>query len=315
MGPRTAEGGGPRLHIILVLFTPSGRFNFCLFVPEGLCKCESTSWRILRLQAASEKPFIRRCQLSTLWGKQDSCPASAQEKNTSVWGTCTIALGSGCVSSSVMATKLNPLNSWWALALGGTPGESKTDTETAVNPQRSVKWLYWECSSAQQSMRRRRRRWGRVTVCTSGCFSCELWIKIESVVRSSCSRFERRVDLSAVQFLRKTSDGARHSHDKNTRRSVIFNFISTLVSLTFQSMVLKNWCLLISSTPSGPAPAKQNHTTWCSTRHTSRGQSDAKVWEIAASLFIPHSLHKHTLWFLKSPDFLCISQGLFSAAD
>lgn len=47
--------------------------------------------------------------------------------------TCTIALGSGCVSSSVMATKLNPLNSWWALALGGTPGESGSHRETAVN--------------------------------------------------------------------------------------------------------------------------------------------------------------------------------------
>ncbi len=29
--------------------------------------------------------------------------------------------------------------------------------------------------------------------------------------------------------------------------------------LTFQSMVLKNWCLLISSTPSGPAPTKTHN--------------------------------------------------------
>lgn len=29
--------------------------------------------------------------------------------------------------------------------------------------------------------------------------------------------------------------------------------------LTFQSMVLKNWCLLISSTPSGPAPTNKHH--------------------------------------------------------
>jgi len=34
-----------------------------------------------------------------------------------------------------MATKLNPLKSWWALALGGTPGESEEHTETAVTPQ------------------------------------------------------------------------------------------------------------------------------------------------------------------------------------
>lgn len=52
--------------------------------------------------------------------------------------TWTIVLGSGCVSSSVMATKLNPLNSWWALALGGTPGESDTQTQTAVEAQRST---------------------------------------------------------------------------------------------------------------------------------------------------------------------------------
>lgn len=43
--------------------------------------------------------------------------------------TWTIVLGNGCVSSSVIATKLNPLKSWWALALGGTPGESEARTQ------------------------------------------------------------------------------------------------------------------------------------------------------------------------------------------
>lgn len=33
-------------------------------------------------------------------------------------------------STVVVATKLNPLKSWWAFALGGTPGESGgTDTQ------------------------------------------------------------------------------------------------------------------------------------------------------------------------------------------
>ena len=42
-----------------------------------------------------------------------------------------------------------------------------------------------------------------MAVGTSGCFSCELWIEIECVIGSSCSRLERRVDLSAVKFLRR----------------------------------------------------------------------------------------------------------------
>ena len=50
-----------------------------------------------------------------------------------------------------------------------------------------------------------------------------------------------------------------------------FQFIVTELyrwALTFQSMVLKNWCLFISSTPSGPAPAriinKPSDTLWSS---------------------------------------------------
>ena len=36
---------------------------------------------------------------------------------------------------------------------------------------------------------------------TFGCFSSELWVEIEGVVRSSRSRFEGRVELSTEQFL------------------------------------------------------------------------------------------------------------------
>lgn len=42
---------------------------------------------------------------------------------------------------------------------------------------------------------------GGARVGTSGCFRCELWIEIESVVRSSRSRFEGRVELSTEEFL------------------------------------------------------------------------------------------------------------------
>lgn len=50
------------------------------------------------------------------------------------------------------------------------------------------------------------RRGGGVTVGTSGCFSCELGIEIESVIRSSCGWFEGRVDLSAEEFLQGGGD-------------------------------------------------------------------------------------------------------------
>lgn len=51
-----------------------------------------------------------------------------------------------------------------------------------------------------------------MTACTSGCLSCELWIEIESVVRSPRCWLERRVDFSAVQLLQReeirgTSEG------------------------------------------------------------------------------------------------------------
>lgn len=37
---------------------------------------------------------------------------------------CIISIPSNWSSNKNGATKLNPLNNWWALALGGTPGES-----------------------------------------------------------------------------------------------------------------------------------------------------------------------------------------------
>lgn len=49
---------------------------------------------------------------------------------------------------------------------------------------------------------------------TSGGFSCELRIKIESVVRSPRGRFERREDLSAVEFLEEEERNVRLNHRK-----------------------------------------------------------------------------------------------------
>lgn len=53
---------------------------------------------------------------------------------------------------------------------------------------------------------------GGVTVGTSGCFGCELRIEIERVVRSSCSRFEGRVELSAEEFLQGTGNVRKPRH-------------------------------------------------------------------------------------------------------
>lgn len=51
----------------------------------------------------------------------------------------------------------------------------------------------------QQGGRCRRSRGGGAT---SGRLSCELWIKIESVVGSSHGWLEGRIDLSAEEFLK-----------------------------------------------------------------------------------------------------------------
>lgn len=147
------------------------------------------------------------------------------------------------------------------MALGGTPGESETHAETAADAQQhpiqSLRLCRWRGNSAAG---------------TSGCFGGELWIEIEGIVRSSCSWFERRVNLPTEEFLLEQQKDKCDSWIKRCKNDA---FMETLA---FQSMVLKNWCLLISSTPSGPAPTRGN-TLSCQhcTRHSGKRYEQAQM--------------------------------------
>lgn len=116
------------------------------------------------------------------------------------------------------ATKLKPLKSWWAFALGGIPGESKY-TQIINNMH------------ARLPFRHRLKMWRLLTVlCCSfhGCrssylsklcgknarvrgllftfrrFSSELGVKAERVIWLACCRFKWGLQLSPVQFLQRT---------------------------------------------------------------------------------------------------------------
>lgn len=155
-----------------------------------------------------------------------------------------MVLGAGWASSSVMATKLKPLKSWCALALGGTPGESDTRRNS-----------YW-CSTTFQSV--------TSVIMMEEEFSCRyLWVFSWWTLDQS-----RRYHL-AVLLLAWTEGESPSGRDSigPTERSMwpvdktIVNQNDAFVlkeTLAFQSIVLKNWCLLISSTPSGPAPTRGN---------------------------------------------------------
>lgn len=118
------------------------------------------------------------------------------------------------------ATKLKPLKSWWAFALGGIPGESKytkkinkidigklTPTKDfelflAGSAQLQFPWLQeWplllSSKAFDQNMRVRRRRF------TFRRFSGELWVEAERVVRFTCCGLEWGLEFSPVQFLQK----------------------------------------------------------------------------------------------------------------
>lgn len=119
-----------------------------------------------------------------------------------------------------MATKLNPRNSWWALALGGTPGESEEEEE-----QHRSKVLKLTLSAPAAPCSERSL--------TSGRLGRELRIKVESVIRSARRWLEGRVDFPAEQFLPRkqsvTVEVEVETEGGERRRT-----------LTFQSMVLKN---------------------------------------------------------------------------
>ncbi len=76
-------------------------------------------------------------------------------------------MGGWLSSSTPEATKLNPLKSWWALALGGIPGESGTNEKVNWVPADCCDYniLYYICITHTS--------WG---------FGSELWVKVESVV-------------------------------------------------------------------------------------------------------------------------------------
>lgn len=122
-------------------------------------------------------------------------------------------------SMGVGATKLKPLKSWWALALGGIPGESehtnsslhqqimctqvKDFTITVVDrAQMQFPWLQRQLQlirSAQVCV------YVCVCVCkcTFRCFSSELGVEAERVIWFTCCRLEWGLQLSPVQLLRK----------------------------------------------------------------------------------------------------------------
>lgn len=115
-------------------------------------------------------------------------------------------------------------------------------------------WRVWDtqktADDAQQHLIISMWRWRRRKLSTSGGFRGELWIKIECIVRSSCSWFEGRVNLPTEEFLLERQKEKCDMWIEWYMNDAIF----LKETLAFQSIVLKNWCLLISSTPSGPAP-------------------------------------------------------------
>lgn len=85
-------------------------------------------------------------------------------------------------------------------------------------------------------------------------FGCKFRIKIESIFRSTRCRLKWWINFSSVQFLRpkfNMLEIQRTSILEYWKTALLFHCV-----LTFQSIVEKNGCRLISSTPSGPAPIR-----------------------------------------------------------
>lgn len=126
------------------------------------------------------------------------------------------------------ATKLKPLKSWWAFALGGIPGESEYTQIVHYNrciniyiylhktgvlePTKSVfltvlRYCYHGGRSHCKNWATNCVAGACVCVCgflfTFRCFSGELWVKAERVIRFACCRFKRGLELSPVEFLRR----------------------------------------------------------------------------------------------------------------
>lgn len=97
------------------------------------------------------------------------------------------------MSSSVMATKLNPRNSWWALALGGTPGESEERHREEVSKSSGSAFAA-PCDEGSL---------------TSWRLGRKLRIKVEGVIGPARRWLERGVDLPAEQFLQQETGSVR----------------------------------------------------------------------------------------------------------
>lgn len=122
------------------------------------------------------------------------------------------------------ATKLKPLKSWWALALGGIPGESEytkkinkidigilrggkkkatknLESCLVVGARLQFPWLQeWlqllSPKAFDQNIRVRRCGF------TFRCFSGELWVEAECVIWFTCCGLKWGLEFSPVQFLR-----------------------------------------------------------------------------------------------------------------
>jgi len=99
-------------------------------------------------------------------------------------------------SSDAGATKLKPLKSWWAFALGGMPGESAHRKHTQNTTQVIIEPL---ADTRVSTVIAREHILHR----TFGSFGCEFWVEAESVIWFPCSRFEWRLKFFSVQFLNR----------------------------------------------------------------------------------------------------------------
>lgn len=88
-------------------------------------------------------------------------------------------------------------------------------------------------------------------------FCCEFRIKIKRIFRSASCRLKRGMNFSSVQFLKRkvVQSGLKSFMTPILLNQEVYYYYYYLNQiLTFQSILEKNGCLLISSTPSGPAP-------------------------------------------------------------
>lgn len=162
-------------------------------------------------------------------------------------------------SIGVGATKLKPLKSWWAFALGGIPGESeyakiiqKIDRLTYRHPLNFAEKLEKHTCACRFTFRR---------------FSSELWVEAEGIIWFTCCRLEWRLELSPVQFLEKGNAGT-HTCRKYTRKLEINPTARCLESVNICAREAKTPPRL---TPSNPTNSSVQPTASCWLLNTHAG--------------------------------------------